>query len=170
MLIANRCLVNQIKLTQSCTAVLLCRIGNCEQITCKSLDGNFSLVSMCCCFVASSSLFPTMHCNIYTWDKGVSMQELIAVFSWVSLWAACVTHSWIMCFIFSLYPEITSSSQRQDYKREFDSDLRTYKLLCAEIDDINDELNKLSRELDTLKEGTSKYEVQNLINTYSEHS
>ncbi|XP_017322992.1 occludin [Ictalurus punctatus] len=59
----------------------------------------------------------------------------------------------------SLYPEITSSSQRQDYKREFDSDLRTYKQLCAEIDDINDELNKLSRELDTLNEGTNKYQA-----------
>lgn len=59
----------------------------------------------------------------------------------------------------SLYPEITSSSQRQDYKREFDSDLRTYKQLCAEIDDVNDELNKLSRELDTLNEGTNKYQA-----------
>ncbi|XP_053359270.1 occludin [Clarias gariepinus] len=59
----------------------------------------------------------------------------------------------------SVYPEITSSTQRQEYKREFDSDLRSYKQLCAEIDDINDELNKLSRELDTLGEGTSKYQV-----------
>ncbi|KAF7695729.1 occludin [Silurus meridionalis] len=59
----------------------------------------------------------------------------------------------------SQYPEITSSAQRHDYKREFDSDLRTYKQLCAEIDDINDELNKLSRELDMLNEGTSKYQA-----------
>lgn len=71
------------------------------------------------------------------------------------------TVSWIMYFIFSLYPEIMSSSQRQEYKREFDSDLRTYKQLCAEIDDINDELHKLSRELDTLNEGTSKYQASN---------
>ncbi|XP_062855584.1 occludin [Trichomycterus rosablanca] len=63
-------------------------------------------------------------------------------------------HHWI-----SLYPEITSDAQRQQYKREFDSDLQTYKKLCAEIDDVNDELNKLSRELDTLDEGTSKYQA-----------
>lgn len=72
-----------------------------------------------------------------------------------------------MCLISSLYPEITSSSQRQEYKQEFDSDLRTYKRLCAEIDDINDELNKLSRELDTLNEGTSKYQVSDKVNTYN---
>ncbi|RXN12379.1 occludin-like protein [Labeo rohita] len=58
-----------------------------------------------------------------------------------------------------LYPEITSDTQRHEYKKEFDSDLRTYKELCAEMDDINDQINKLSRELDTLEEGTSKYEA-----------
>ncbi|XP_037391762.1 occludin [Pygocentrus nattereri] len=59
----------------------------------------------------------------------------------------------------SMYPEISSDAQRQEYKREFDSDLRRYKQLCAEMDDINDDLNKLSRELDTLDEGTTKYEA-----------
>lgn len=59
-----------------------------------------------------------------------------------------------------MYPEITSDSQRHEYKREFDSDLKLYKNLCAEMDDINDQLNKLSRELDTLDEGTSKYQVR----------
>lgn len=58
-----------------------------------------------------------------------------------------------------LYPEITSDVQRHEYKKEFDSDLRTYKELCAEMDDINDQINKLSRELDTLDEGTSKYQA-----------
>ncbi|XP_026882739.2 occludin [Electrophorus electricus] len=59
----------------------------------------------------------------------------------------------------SMYPEITSDTQRQEYKLEFDSDLRRYKQLCAEMDDINDELNKLNRELDTLDEGTAKYQA-----------
>ncbi|XP_066500255.1 occludin [Hoplias malabaricus] len=58
-----------------------------------------------------------------------------------------------------LYPEIVSDAQRQEYKREFDSDLRRYKQLCAEMDDINDEINKLNRELDTLDDGTSKYQA-----------
>lgn len=58
-----------------------------------------------------------------------------------------------------MYPEITSDSQRHKYKKEFDSDLRSYKEMCAEMDDINDQINKLSRELDTLDEGTSKYQV-----------
>ncbi|XP_030647802.1 occludin [Chanos chanos] len=59
----------------------------------------------------------------------------------------------------SMYPEITSDMQRQEYKREFTSDLKMYKLLCAEMDDINDQMNKLSRELDTLEEGTAKYQA-----------
>ncbi|XP_036377334.1 occludin [Megalops cyprinoides] len=58
----------------------------------------------------------------------------------------------------SMYPEITSDGQRQEYKREFDSDLKEYKHLCAEMDDIHDQMNKLSRELDTLDEGTAKYQ------------
>ncbi|XP_072245277.1 occludin [Leuresthes tenuis] len=57
------------------------------------------------------------------------------------------------------YPEITSDAQRHDYKREFDVDLREYKRLCAEMDDINDQLNKLSRQLDTLDETTAKYQA-----------
>lgn len=65
-----------------------------------------------------------------------------------------------LCLSVSMYPEITSDSQRHEYKREFDADLKLYKNLCAEMDDINDQLNKLSRELDTLDEGTSKYQVR----------
>ena len=60
----------------------------------------------------------------------------------------------------SNYPEITSDGQRHDYKREFDADLREYKQLCAEMDDINDQMNKLSRQLDSLDEGSSKYQVR----------
>ena len=59
----------------------------------------------------------------------------------------------------SAYPEITSDAERQEYKREFDADLREYKRLCAEMDDINDQLNKLSRQLDTLDDTSAKYQV-----------
>ncbi|XP_028301429.1 occludin [Gouania willdenowi] len=59
----------------------------------------------------------------------------------------------------SIYPTITSDAQRHDYKREFDGDLREYKHLCAEMDDINDRLNKLSRQLDTLDDTSSKYQA-----------
>lgn len=58
-----------------------------------------------------------------------------------------------------MYPEITSDAQRQQYRREFDLDLAEYKRLCAEMDDINDQMNKLSRELDTLQEGSTKFQV-----------
>ncbi|CAB1332293.1 unnamed protein product [Coregonus sp. 'balchen'] len=59
----------------------------------------------------------------------------------------------------SVYPDITSDGQRQEYKREFDTDLREYKHLCAEMDDISDQMNKLSRQLDTLDETSAKYQV-----------
>ncbi|XP_071010894.1 occludin [Oncorhynchus clarkii lewisi] len=59
----------------------------------------------------------------------------------------------------SVYPEITSDGQRQEYKREFDADLREYKHLCAEMDDISDQMNKLSRQLDTLDETSAQYQV-----------
>ncbi|XP_026202084.1 occludin [Anabas testudineus] len=59
----------------------------------------------------------------------------------------------------SMYPVITSDAQRHDYKREFDADLREYKRLCAEMDDINDQLNKLSRQLDTMDDTSAKYQI-----------
>uniref|UniRef100_A0A8C6UY54 Occludin n=1 Tax=Neogobius melanostomus TaxID=47308 RepID=A0A8C6UY54_9GOBI len=58
-----------------------------------------------------------------------------------------------------MYPAITSDAQRQDYKREFDADLKDYKRMCADMDDINDQLNKLSRQLDTLDETSAKYQA-----------
>ncbi|XP_061153554.1 occludin [Syngnathus typhle] len=58
----------------------------------------------------------------------------------------------------SMYPEITSDEQRHSYKSEFDADLRVYKRMCADMDDINDQLNKLSRELDTLDDTSVKYQ------------
>ncbi|XP_020511964.1 occludin [Labrus bergylta] len=57
------------------------------------------------------------------------------------------------------YPEIRSDSVRHEYKREFDTDLKEYKRLCAEMDDINDQMNKLSRQLDTLDETSVKYQA-----------
>lgn len=58
------------------------------------------------------------------------------------------------------YPEIISDKQRRQYKKEFDSDLALYKSLCAEMDDISDQMHKLSRELDVLDEGSMKYQVE----------
>uniref|UniRef100_A0A665TRG8 Zgc:154006 n=1 Tax=Echeneis naucrates TaxID=173247 RepID=A0A665TRG8_ECHNA len=61
-------------------------------------------------------------------------------------------------YLYRLYPEITSDEQRQQYKKEFDTDLAHYKGLCADMDDISDQMHKLSRELDTLDEGSLKYQ------------
>uniref|UniRef100_UPI0037E993F2 occludin n=1 Tax=Semicossyphus pulcher TaxID=241346 RepID=UPI0037E993F2 len=62
--------------------------------------------------------------------------------------------------LYRLYPEIISDEQRCQYKKEFDSDLARYKSLCAQMDDISDQMHKLSRELDTLDEGSVKYQQQ----------
>ncbi|KAM6962768.1 occludin-like [Aplochiton taeniatus] len=59
----------------------------------------------------------------------------------------------------SIYPEITSDAQRHEYKREFDADLKDYKRLCADMDDINDQMNKMSRQLDTLDENSAQYQI-----------
>ncbi|KAK7945266.1 hypothetical protein WMY93_000994 [Mugilogobius chulae] len=56
------------------------------------------------------------------------------------------------------YPAIISDEQRREYKREFDSDLSRYKRLCADMDDISDQMHKLSRELDTLEPSSVKYQ------------
>lgn len=45
-------------------------------------------------------------------------------------------------------------------------DLAEYKHLCAEMDDISDQMNKLSGELDTLEEGSTKFQVSGSV----EHS
>ncbi|XP_019730784.1 occludin [Hippocampus comes] len=58
----------------------------------------------------------------------------------------------------SVYPDITSDEQRHNYKSEFDADLREYKRMCADMDDINDQINKLSRQLDTLDENSVNYQ------------
>uniref|UniRef100_A0A8C3XQQ2 OCEL domain-containing protein n=1 Tax=Chelydra serpentina TaxID=8475 RepID=A0A8C3XQQ2_CHESE len=60
----------------------------------------------------------------------------------------------------SVYPPITSDGIRQEYKQEFDADLKHYKRLCAEMDDINDQLNQLSKQLDGLSEDSPQYQVR----------
>ncbi|MEE6487822.1 hypothetical protein FKM82_015050 [Ascaphus truei] len=58
----------------------------------------------------------------------------------------------------SLYPPISSDPVRQSYKREFDADLRRYKLMCVEMDNINNQLQQLSKQLDGLTEGSTPYQ------------
>ncbi|KAJ6652816.1 hypothetical protein lerEdw1_010596 [Lerista edwardsae] len=58
----------------------------------------------------------------------------------------------------SLYPPITSDGIRQKYKQEFDTDLKHYKQLCAEMDSINDQINQLSKQLDLLQEDSLQYQ------------
>uniref|UniRef100_A0A8C5Q0B4 Occludin n=1 Tax=Leptobrachium leishanense TaxID=445787 RepID=A0A8C5Q0B4_9ANUR len=58
----------------------------------------------------------------------------------------------------SIYPPIATDIQRQDYKREFDSDLRRYKQMCVEMDDINNQIQLLSKQLDGLSEGSMHYQ------------
>ncbi|KAJ0012139.1 hypothetical protein NQD34_013114 [Periophthalmus magnuspinnatus] len=60
--------------------------------------------------------------------------------------------------LFRWYPAIISDEQRRQYKREFDSDLAQYKSLCADMDDISDQMHKLSRELDILDPSSIKYQ------------
>lgn len=82
-----------------------------------------------------------------------------ALFQLSSLLSLCLS-SLLFLSSSSLYPDITTDPQRQAYKKEFDADLREYKHLCAEMDDINDQLNKLSRQLDTLDDTSAKYQVR----------
>lgn len=64
---------------------------------------------------------------------------------------------------FRLYPEIISDEQRRRYKTEFDSDLTHYKTLCAEMDELSDQIHQLGRELDGLDEDSIKYQVQESV-------
>lgn len=59
----------------------------------------------------------------------------------------------------SHYPPIMSDDARQKYKQDFDTDLKHYKQLCAEMDGINDQINQLSKQLDLLPEDTLQYQV-----------
>ncbi|XP_051720751.1 occludin isoform X2 [Ctenopharyngodon idella] len=57
------------------------------------------------------------------------------------------------------YSEITTDEQRRQYKKQFDVTLSVYKNLRAEMDDISDQMNELSRELDTLHEESTKFQA-----------
>lgn len=59
-----------------------------------------------------------------------------------------------------LYPEIISDEQRQQYKTDFDSDLTRYKTLCADMEELSDQIHQLSRELDRLDVDSIKYQVK----------
>ncbi|XP_062452472.1 occludin [Rhea pennata] len=58
----------------------------------------------------------------------------------------------------SLYPPVASDGARQKYKQEFDTDLKRYKRLCAEMDGVNDRLNQLSKQLDGIAEDSPRYQ------------
>lgn len=75
----------------------------------------------------------------------------------------CKTASYLLIFFFfySSYSEITTDEQRRQYKKQFDVTLSVYKNLRAEMDDISDQMNELSRELDTLHEESTKFQVGN---------
>lgn len=62
----------------------------------------------------------------------------------------------------SLYPPISSDGARQKYKQEFDTDLKRYKQLCAEMDGVNDRINQLSKQLDSISEDSPQYQVRAL--------
>lgn len=64
------------------------------------------------------------------------------------------------CSSSRLYPEVISDEQRQQYKTEFDSDLSRYKSLCADMDELSDQIHQLSRELDWLDMDSTKYRVR----------
>ncbi|GAA6090134.1 occludin b isoform X1 [Tachysurus ichikawai] len=55
------------------------------------------------------------------------------------------------------FPPILNETERVDYKREFDHNLMEYKRLQAELDDINQGLADVDRELDSLQEGSPQF-------------
>ncbi|KAI5618530.1 occludin isoform X1, partial [Silurus asotus] len=57
----------------------------------------------------------------------------------------------------SEFPPIVKESERADYKRQFDRDMMEYKRLQAELDDINQGLADVDRELDGLQEGSPQF-------------
>lgn len=108
-----------------------------------------------CCWKVS--VYPFLWIKVYL--KTTKWLLILIILPTLKLIIQAAIQLLSVSFPISLYPEITSDTQRHEYKKEFDSDLRTYKELCAEMDDISDQINKLSRELDALEEGSSKYQV-----------
>ncbi|XP_035291734.1 occludin b [Anguilla anguilla] len=55
------------------------------------------------------------------------------------------------------FPTILTEQDRLDYKRTFEKDLLEYKDLQSELDDINRNLSKLDKQLNSLHEGSPQY-------------
>ncbi|XP_077373792.1 uncharacterized protein ocln1 [Festucalex cinctus] len=68
-------------------------------------------------------------------------------------------------YLFRRYPEIISDQQRRQYRRDFDSSLARYKSLREEMDDICEQIHKLSRELDSLDKDSIKF--QGVVDEYN---
>lgn len=72
---------------------------------------------------------------------------------------ANLLYATVIIFCYSAYSEITTDEQRRQYKKQFDVTFAVYKNLRAELDDISDQMNELSQELDTLHEESTKFQV-----------
>lgn len=81
----------------------------------------------------------------------------------VQFWLRVSDSDIIMSLSLSLshseFPPILNETERVDYKREFDHNLMEYKRLQAELDDINQGLADVDRELDSLQEGSPQFLV-----------
>ncbi|XP_051963904.1 occludin b [Xyrauchen texanus] len=55
------------------------------------------------------------------------------------------------------YPPIIDENERLEYKKDFDRDYMEYKRLQAELDDINQGLADVDKELDVLQEGSRQF-------------
>ncbi|XP_078280025.1 uncharacterized protein LOC144607219 [Rhinoraja longicauda] len=57
-----------------------------------------------------------------------------------------------------LYPPITSDPTRQEYKREFAASHQEYRQLCAEMNEVNNQINYLNKRLDLVTEDDPSYQ------------
>uniref|UniRef100_S4RDH4 Occludin n=1 Tax=Petromyzon marinus TaxID=7757 RepID=S4RDH4_PETMA len=64
-----------------------------------------------------------------------------------------------------LYPSIASSTTRQSYRQQFESDMSEYRSLHAELRGISQRLEQLNAELDRLPEDSAQY--QNVAEEYN---
>ncbi|CAM9419812.1 unnamed protein product [Lampetra fluviatilis] len=64
-----------------------------------------------------------------------------------------------------LYPSIASSTTRQSYRQQFESDMSEYRSLHAELRGISQRLELLNAELDRLPEDSAQY--QNVAEEYN---
>lgn len=62
--------------------------------------------------------------------------------------------------ICSAFPSIVDEEERLNYKREFDQDHQEYKSLQAELDNINQMLAELDREMNAHAEGSPQFLVR----------